>query len=74
MVNAAGSSNPQLVRLVRRRRADSLLAAGLVIDFACHICADLAAVGGVSGRALAARAAPLTTVLGMTISLQGEYG
>lgn len=73
MVNAAASSNPQVARLARRHRV-GLLAAGLVIGFACLTVAERAAAGRVSGPALACRPAPPGAVLGMTISLHVEYG
>ena len=73
MRNAAGSGNPQVARLVRRRRV-GLLAAGLVIGFACLTVIERAAAFGLSGRALAPWAAPVAAVLGMTFSLHVESG
>jgi hypothetical protein len=74
VVDAAGLSNPQLARLVRRRRVGLLLAAGRVIGFAFLTVAERAAAGGLSGRAPAAGAPRLAALLGMTIPLHVEYG
>lgn len=70
---AAGLSNPQLVRLVRRRGLGLPLAGGLARVF--HIFGHLVAAVGPSGRALTTWM-PLAAalILGMTASLHVEGG